>query len=270
MAKSEIIYGGSIPRIYERTLGPVYFEPYAVETARRAKRLKPQKILEVACGTGRVTVQLAERLPKTVRITATDISPDMLAVAKKKLSRDKNVNFKVVDAMKLPFANESFDMVICQFGLMFFSNREKAIKEMWRVLKKDGAFIFVVWDKLFYNPVAAAGREILKDFFDGQPPKALGMAFSMANRTELAKLIPLNVDVLIETVNKPCIASSARRLAFAQVDGSSIADFVRKKDAEAIPVLKKKIADAIEENFGNHPVESTMQAIYMQGRKEME
>src|SRR4051812_37077043 len=146
-AKNKNIYSGSIPKIYDRILGPVYFEPFAIETAKRAKRLKPKKILEVACGTGRVTNHLLRLMPDSV-ISATDISNDMLAVAKQKLKGKKNLTFKAADAMKLPYADESFDMVICQFGLMFFANKEKGVKELWRVLKKDGAFIFVVWDKL--------------------------------------------------------------------------------------------------------------------------
>lgn len=266
----KILYSGAIVRMYDETLGPVYFEPYAEETAGRVAAIKPLHVLETACGTGRVTVNLHKRLPDTTEITATDISADMMALAQEKLSAANNISWKVADAMNLPYAHESFDVIVCQFGLMFFADKAKAFAEAWRLLRKGGRIIFTTWDKLSLNPVAAAGRNILTDFFDGVPPASLKAAFSMTDKNELQHLAEEAgfTEIKIESVNKPCIAESAEALAMAQVDGSLIANAIREKDADAIPVIREQIAETIAKNFGNHPVKSTMQAIYLTAVKK--
>jgi ubiquinone/menaquinone biosynthesis C-methylase UbiE len=147
-----VAYTGAIPKLYETILGPVYFEPYAIETAKKVATLQPRQVLETACGTGRVTNQLQKQLAADTSITATDISPDMLGIAIEKLSTLRNVSFQIADALNLPFADNSFDVVVCQFGAMFFTDKKKGFSEASRVLKKNGKFIFVVWDKLSLKP----------------------------------------------------------------------------------------------------------------------
>jgi ubiquinone/menaquinone biosynthesis C-methylase UbiE len=267
--QQQVLYIGSMVNMYDEILGPVYFEPYAGETATRVAAMKPSKVLEVACGTGRVTVNMHKVLHNNTEITATDISADMMASAQKKLDGAATISWKVADAMDLPYADESFDVVVCQFGMMFFADKPKAFAEAWRVLIKGGRIIFITWDKLTLNPVAAAGRQIISDFFDGAPPASLKTAFTMTDKNELQKLAEEGgfSEIKIETMNKPCVAESAEALAMAQVDGSLIANVIREKDAEAIPVIREKIAEAIAKNFGNHPVRSTMQAIFVTAQK---
>jgi ubiquinone/menaquinone biosynthesis C-methylase UbiE len=266
--KTPVSYSGSIPKIYDEILGPCYFEPFAIETARRVAACKPQKILEIACGTGRVTNRLQKNLPDA-EIMATDISADMIAVAVEKLSGTKNISWKVADALDLPFEDDEFDVIVCQFGVMFFADRKKGVAEAWRVLKDGGTFIMTVWDKLSMSPIAASGRQIMIDFFEGHPPQGLKTAYSMADKKEIEELLEEAgfKNIQIESVNKRCETDSAEKLAFAMVDGSIVLNFIREKDAEAVPVLRKKIAETIVENFGNHPVRSTMQAILATGEK---
>ena len=115
--KTNITFGGSIPKIYDEVLGPVYFEPYAIDMATRVAALKPETILETACGTGRVTMNIIKQVP-SAKLTATDINPDMLSIAKSKLP-GHSITWQQADATTLPFADNSFDCVTCQFGIMF-------------------------------------------------------------------------------------------------------------------------------------------------------
>src|SRR3954471_23854929 len=121
MQATDTVFAGSIPDLYDRCLGPFLFEPYAADLAARARALKPRRILETAAGTGIVTAALAAALP-AAEIVATDLNPDMLrvAAAKSDLAR---VTFIPADAQSLPFPNASFDLVVCQFGAMFFPDR---------------------------------------------------------------------------------------------------------------------------------------------------
>lgn len=112
-------FAGSIPANYERYLGPFLFEPYAIELVSRLQDRKYGDILEIACGTGRVTAHLARDV-KHDTLTATDLNPDMIKVAKQVVD-DSSINWLPADAMQLPFKDGSFDLVVIQFGIMFFS-----------------------------------------------------------------------------------------------------------------------------------------------------
>ena len=125
-------FAGSIPANYERYLGPFLFEPYALDLVSRLQDKKYNDILEIACGTGRVTKHLVSSV-RYDTLTATDLNPDMIAVAKEKVP-DKKVKWLAADAMELPFDNNSFDLVVIQFGIMFFPDRAKGLSEVWRVL----------------------------------------------------------------------------------------------------------------------------------------
>jgi ubiquinone/menaquinone biosynthesis C-methylase UbiE len=168
MPSSDTAFAGSIPEYYHNCLGPFLFEPYAEDLADRAARLRPERILETAAGTGIVTAALAARLPQA-RIVATDLNPDMLRVAASKLDCPR-VTFAPADAQSLPFPDGDFDLVVCQFGAMFFPDRVAAYREARRVLRPGGTFLFNVWDRLDSNPASQAVAEAVAELFPGDPP----------------------------------------------------------------------------------------------------
>src|SRR4051794_8062645 len=112
-------FTGSIPKIYETYLVPLLFEDYAADLVKRVAARKPARVLEIAAGTGVVTRALAKGLPANAVIVATDLNPAMLEQAEA-IGTVRPVEFKVADAMQLPFPDQSFDAVVCQFGVMFF------------------------------------------------------------------------------------------------------------------------------------------------------
>ena len=124
MDSTDKAFTGSIAQIYERLLVPLIFMPYARDLAARIARARPRKLLETAAGTGVVTRELAAQLPADIGITATDLNEPMLAQAKAALP-DTRVEWRQADALALPFGDASFDIVACQFGVMFFPDRVK-------------------------------------------------------------------------------------------------------------------------------------------------
>src|SRR5689334_23651492 len=136
MASIDTQFAGSIPALYDRYLGPLLFEPYATELARRAQAFAPARILETAAGTGIVTEALHRALPDC-QIIATDLNQAMLDVAAERIRSDK-VSFQAADAQDLPFGDASFDLVLCQFGAMFFPDKVRASAEARRVLGEGG------------------------------------------------------------------------------------------------------------------------------------
>src|SRR5690349_3967405 len=118
-SKSDTVFAGSIPQLYERYLVPLIFEPYAVDLAARVASRSPSRVLEIAAGTGVVTRRLATALPRSASIVATDLNRAMLEQAAA-VGTARPVEWKQADAMSLPFADATFDTLVCQFGAMFF------------------------------------------------------------------------------------------------------------------------------------------------------
>ncbi|HEY0412592.1 MAG TPA: methyltransferase domain-containing protein [Allosphingosinicella sp.] len=171
MERSDTEFAGAIPQLYDRCLGPFLFEPYAQDIAARASALGPARILETAAGTGIVTAALAAALPEA-EIVATDLNPAMLEVAAARMASGR-VSFGAADAQDLPFPDGGFDLVVCQFGAMFFPDRPLAYREARRVLRPGGILLFNVWDRLEANPAAAAVAEAVAAVFPDDPPSFL-------------------------------------------------------------------------------------------------
>jgi ubiquinone/menaquinone biosynthesis C-methylase UbiE len=168
--QTNISFSGSIPTYYDADLGPMFFEPYATEMALGIKDLKPSSILELACGTGRLTKFLPLTLAKKGgTLIATDINPAMLEHAKHTVAW-RDIDWKVVDAMELPYGDDLFDVVTAQFGVMFYPDKRIAYKETCRVLRPGGSFIFSAWDSLAHNPIAQLTSELITEFFPVDTP----------------------------------------------------------------------------------------------------
>jgi SAM-dependent methyltransferase len=138
-------FGGPMAEYYDRYLVPLNFAPYAEVVAGRAKGLLPRRVLETAAGTGVVTEALARTLPPDATITATDLNQAMIDLGRARPGMER-VNWQRADAMKLPFPDGAFDLVVCQFGVMFFPDKRTSFRECLRVLGPGGTHLFVVWD----------------------------------------------------------------------------------------------------------------------------
>ena len=159
MTATDTVFAGSIPAIYDRYMVPLIFAPYAEVVAERAAEFRPRHILETAAGTGVVTQALHRALPEA-EITATDLNQPMLDQAVRRIGA-ANVHFKPADAQALPFADGGFDLVVCQFGIMFLPDKVRANSEARRVLRDGGRYMLVIWDRIEHNEATmAAGRAV--------------------------------------------------------------------------------------------------------------
>lgn len=151
MSSAAYRFSGNDAANYDRYLGPLLFEPSAKELVSRlnagtgAGALQPRAILEVSCGTGRLTKHLRENFPAATSLTATDISTDMLDLAQRQFGH-LPIHFQTADAQHLPFGDESFDLVVNQYGLMFLPDIQSGFNEAYRVLQPGGHFVFATWD----------------------------------------------------------------------------------------------------------------------------
>src|SRR2546428_1814126 len=162
-------FTGSIPKLYESHLVPLIFNPYAADIARRLASRSPSRVLEIAAGTGVVTRALVSALPERIAIVATDLNQAMLDQAIV-IGTSRQVEWRQADAMQLPFADGSFDAVVCQFGAMFFPDKPAAFAEARRVLQPGGVFLFNVWDRIEENEIADTVQTAVAALFPTDPP----------------------------------------------------------------------------------------------------
>jgi ubiquinone/menaquinone biosynthesis C-methylase UbiE len=157
-------FAGTIPENYDSGLGPHLFVDIAADLARRAVAAKPGRVLETAAGTGIVTRFLRDALPDSTHLIASDLNPPMLAIALRKFGATERVEFQPADAAALPFVDGTFDAIVCQFGVMFFADKDLAYREAYRVLGCGGRYHFNVWDSFDFNPFARISHDTIAGF----------------------------------------------------------------------------------------------------------
>jgi len=166
-------FRGSMPEFYDRYLTPLIFEAYADDISARIAALSPRNVLETACGGGVVTRALAPRLSGDARYTVTDLSQAMLDHALSRQVVDDRITWRQADALALPFSDNAFDVVVCQFSVMFFPDKIAGFSEAERVLNANGKFIFSVWDDLGSNEFADVVTRASASAFPDDPPMFL-------------------------------------------------------------------------------------------------
>jgi SAM-dependent methyltransferase len=157
---------GSIPAVYEELLVPMIFAEPAQRLASVIAATAPKTILETAAGTGVLTRALVDKTKAS--ITATDLNEPMLQQAAT-LCKSKRVTWQAADATDLDFPDESFDIVGCQFGVMFFPDKPKGYAEARRVLRPGGTFFFSAWDRIEANPAWAIVADALIEATPEEP-----------------------------------------------------------------------------------------------------
>jgi SAM-dependent methyltransferase len=250
----------TIPGVYEQYLGPYIFEPYAVYTADRIKNA-PELLLEIASGTGRVTRHIAERIGVNAKLLATDLNPAMLEIARLRVG-NPNVEFRKANAMELPFPDNHFDCVICQFGFMFLPDRQKGFNEVWRVLKPGGQFLFSTWDRPENNITYPISHQTVVRFLKSPPPPFYGRPYSMSDPVELQNHTRAAgfENVAVEKVTLSGESPSAMDVAIGFVEGNAIIHEILKEGPELLETIKAAIEIKIHEQVSTDPVRSELNA----------
>lgn len=253
---------------YDQCLGPMYFEPYAIEVSKRIEPSAVSIALEIACGTGRVTRHLRQGIPASAKLIASDISPDMLAVAKEKL-KDLNIDWQIIDAQQLPFGDNSIDLVVCCFGYMFVPDKPKAFAEVYRVLKPGGMFLFVTWDKLEQNAASYAYRTITEKHLKERLPESCNLSVSMNDEMAIR---PLLHDagfstIKIEKVKQFSVTRTAKEAVNALTQGGGVYDEIMKRNPAVINEIRTELEGELSEKFGAAPMKAPISAVFSQAWK---
>ena len=261
MATEDALFAGSIPELYERFLLPLIFDPYAEDLIRRIVQRTPASVLEVAAGTGAVTRKMMLRLPTDTHIMATDLNQGMIDQARRQC-KAANIEWRQADAMNLPFPDASFDLVVCQFGAMFFPDKARAFGEAHRVLRPRGAFLFNVWDTLDRNEFARTVHDTVAARFPHDPPRFLARTpYGYNDLATIRRDLAEGGFTAIEHAVVPSRshAPSARIPATAFCQATPL-----RAEIEARGNLDETtgaVECALERHFGNGIIEGQIQAI---------
>ncbi len=269
MSGSDSAFVGSVPAHYDRHLGPLLFEPFAVDLAARLPVAEGVRVLEVACGTGRVSRALVERLAGRGTLVATDLNEAMLAHARTRVPEGAPVEWSLADGTRLPFPDGSFDAVVCQFGLMFFPDKGAGIREAHRVLRPGGAYLFNVWDAIEHNPVQHLAHQVALELFPVDPPAFYATPFSLHDRASIRSLLESAgfADVGIVEVDRVGESPSAADAAAGLIDGNPIALAIEQRRPGALGEVRAMVAARIAARLGDRPVRTALRALVCSARR---
>jgi len=260
-------FSGSIPRNYDVHLGPLFFEPFSELLAERIAALAPSAVLELACGTGRLTRHIAQRLDKSARIVATDINPAMLEFAKQQLPNE-DIEWNAVDAVSLPYPDKSFDLVVVQFGVMFYSDRTMAYREALRVLRPGGRMLFTCWNRVDMNPAAQATQGVVGQFFPVDPPAFYTIPFAYHETVLIREeVLTAGFDrVQIELLEPEGAARTAADAATGLLEGSPIHTAIVDRDPQLLPAMRTELEARLAKRFGRFDLRVPLSAWAVEAR----
>lgn len=259
----DLKFAGSIPQLYETYLVPLIFEPYARDLAERVAAIGPVSVLEIAAGTGVVTRHLARTLPVSTSIVATDLNQPMLDQAAR-IGVSRPIEWRQADAMKLPFADASFDVVVCQFGVMFFPDKAVAYADARRVLRPGGTFLFNAWDRIEDNEFADTVTRSLASLYPNDPPRFMARTpHGYHDRASIAADLSrggFTRPASIDTLARRSRADSPQIPAIAYCQGTPLRNEI---EARGSPDLVRATATAtagIAAQFGQGAIDGKIQA----------
>lgn len=241
--------------IYESYLVPGIHARWTPVFLDLARPQPGERVLDVACGTGIVAQNAAPAVGEDGAVTAVDVSPEMLDVARNKPSTDgAHIDWQQGDACDLAFTDDAFDLVLCQQGFQFLDDPASAAHEMHRVTKPDGRAAVSVWRDLDHHPLYAALAHAEADYLD-RPVELLSRPFSMGDANELQEIFDAAGFERVEIVERShevrfpspakfttfTLLAAASIIPESEMDADDRAAMVRSISSDVEPALQQHI-----------------------------
>ena len=262
LSVSDRAFSGSIPDVYDHYLVPLIFERYAQDLAHRTAMIQPKNVLEVAAGSGVVTRAVAPILGSDAHYVVTDLNSPMLNRARMRQLEDSRIDWRPVDALDLPFSDESFDLVLCQFGVMFFPDRVRAYQEAHRVLRPGGSFLYNMWDRIEANEFADVVTNSLAEIFPSDPPQFLARTpHGHYDKTVYQReLTDAGFgEVAVDKVTATSRAEDPSEPAIAYCQGTPLRNEIEERNGPGLEESTRIVTEAVRTRFGEGPVDGKIQ-----------
>lgn len=267
---ADAVFAGSVPELYDRLLVPLIFEDYAEDLMQRARACSPASVLEVAAGSGVLTRALASGLDPKVAVTASDLNPPMLDQARS-AGTERPVTWQVADVMEIPFENGSFDVVLCQFGVMFFPDKVAAYTEVARVLKPGGSFVFNVWDDIANNEFADEVTRAVGTLWPSDPPLFLARTpHGYYDETQIQSEVAdagFEAPAAFEELEVRSRAASPNIPAVAYCQGTPLRNEIEARGPGRLAEATLVAAAAVQARFGANNLDSKIRGFVVTARK---
>lgn len=253
MSNNSSSFVGDIPGHYDNGLGPNIFVDYADKLSNLCCNGDAKNVIELAAGTGILSRKLRNKLSADCRLMVTDLNQPMLDVAKGKFSEGENVEFRVANAMDLPFDDDVFDLMVCQFGVMFFSDKSASFLEAARVLKPGGRYVFNVWSAMSENPFSIMAQNVGTQFFPTDPPGFYKVPFHYWDPEVVrADLVAGGwSEVEHETIQLNKTIANPEAFAAALVYGNPLIDEIRERGGVDPKEVVLEMQSALKATFGS-------------------
>ncbi len=229
---------GSAAGIYEQFFVPALFRDWAAPLCAAADVKAGDNLLDVACGTGVVAREGLSHVGPDGSVTGLDRNAGMLVVAG---SLAPEIDWREGLAEDIPFEDGSFDALTCQFGLMFFEDREKAVSEMWRVLRPGGRMAVAVWDTLPHTPGYDAMAGLLAELFGRGIAAALEAPYNLGDPAALLGIFEAAgiADAVIRT--RPGLARfpSIEDWVYTDIKGWTLSEAIDEAQFQALLAAAK-------------------------------
>lgn len=261
--ESDSSFTTDVAEFYESMLVPLIFRPYAADLAERTMQLTPASVLEVACGTGVVTRALAAAVPESCEVVATDLN-DAMVVHAEKVGTSRPVVWRQADVMELPFPADSFDAAVCQFSVMFFPDRVAAYREIRRVLRPGGSFLFNVWNDIEQNEFADVVTRAVGHLYPEDPPLFLARTphgHGSAEEIEGELRDAGFVDCAIVQRDEVSAAATPDLPALAYCHGTPLRNEILARDPDGLDRATSVATEALRTRFGEGPVEGRISGL---------
>ena len=261
MKDQELRFAGSVPASYERLMVPLIFQPYAKELARRApsicgRRESSKRRRERASSRGRFT----KFCPRRTSLPPTSIS--RCSTWQRRGSGTACASCRPMPR-SFPSRDASFDLVVCQFGAMFFPDRVRAHSEAHRVLSDGGHYLLAIWDAIERSPLTEVAQQVLIDLFPDDPPLFMREGpFSYSDPTKIeADLHEAGFETVdIETVEKRSRSLSAHDAATALCYGTPMGVEVDDREPGSLDRVFAAVEQAFRRFEGPNGIDAPMSA----------
>ena len=258
-------FTGTAAENYERYFVPKIATPVSVAVLEAAALQPGERVLDVACGTGLIARLAAERIGSSGTVTGLDLSPDMINVARAVSPSD--IRWHVGDAASLPFADDSYDAVLCQMGLMFMQDRHAAVAEMRRVATSGGRV--VVNTPGVIQPLFALMEQALVDHISADLGGFVQAVFSMHNAEEVASLLRDGglLDVTAAASTATLNLGAPAEFLWQYINLTPMSPFVAQASVEAQEAMERHVVESWQPFIRNGAMLMNLPMVVASGRK---
>jgi ubiquinone/menaquinone biosynthesis C-methylase UbiE len=253
--------GNSVAEAYEELLVPHMFEPWSKLLLTEARLSTGESVLDVACGPGTVARTASQMVGPKGKVTATDISPPMLDVARAKPKAPHSAPIEYVESPAHPLKvdDASFALTVCQQGLQFFPEKVEALKEMARATQPGGRIAVAVWGSIEQNPIIGEIHGALRENLPSDIADLMKAPFSLNDSEELKALAReaglSNVEV--KTLSLPLIFQGGIDQATRLLEATPLAPQIAELPAEQQSELAASIRSRLKQFVNGTECQST-------------